>query len=497
MCLSATPACGTATLDKQGIRLAQGLTDLDDTPGRIFKLSLELPLVRRVLKIGTWVMLAMITQFFVNYFDTLMVGYLEGPVATASQAALGLGMPLFWAVGGAFAAIGVGTQAIVARRYAEGDYPRAGQALFNCILLATVFGIAAGAFGYYITPAGIDFLASASEEQKQLGITYTQIRMLGVPGMVMTFSFKAFFDALGRTWVHLYAALWMNFLNIGFNYLLIFGYEPLGIPRLELAGAAIASAGSTYVGMLIMIFVSLRKDNRVKFQIYHWRHLDTAIMSRITKLLVPSGMATVILMAGFGLFMKFVGDIDAARADGTNTFTAATKAIMDTAALCFMPAIAFGTATATAVSQSLGAGKPNLAARYGWESVRLGVYAMSVVGVLFFCIPEQIIGLLAPHDEAVRKVAAPALRIVVAGLPMMAVGLVLAQALYGAGANTFVATVEFTLHFGCLVPLSWLLGPYLGYGLEGVWLAAVIYTNVLGCVMALKFAGKGWRKIRL
>ena len=99
---------------------------------------------------------------------------------------------------------------------------------------------------------------------------------------------------------------------------------------------------------------------------------------------------------------------------------------MDTAALCFMPAIAFGTATATCVSQSLGAGKPNLAARYGWESVRVGMYAMAVIGVVFWCFPEQVIGLLAPNDAAVREAAAPSLRIVVAGLPLMVVGLVLA-----------------------------------------------------------------------
>ncbi|HET6585774.1 MAG TPA: MATE family efflux transporter, partial [Nannocystaceae bacterium] len=164
---------------------------------------------------------------------------------------------------------------------------------------------------------------------------------------------------------------------------------------------------------------------------------------------------------------------------------------------CFMPAIAFGTATATCVSQSLGAGKPNLAARYGWESVRVGVYAMAVVGLVFFLFPEQVIGLLAPNDPAVREAAAPSLRIVVAGLPMMVVGLVLAQALYGAGANTFVAAVEFGLHFGCLVPLSWFLGPHLGLGLEGIWLAAMIYTYMLGAVMAAKFYSQGWRRIRL
>ncbi|MBK8716224.1 MAG: MATE family efflux transporter [Deltaproteobacteria bacterium] len=347
------------------------MTDLDDAPPRVFKLALEMPLVRRVFRIGSWVMLAMITQFFVNYFDTLMVGYLDGATATASQAALGLGMPLFWAVGGFFAALGVGAQAMVARRYAEGDLPKAGEALYNAALLSVALGLFGGIFGCYITPAGIDFLASASEEQRRIGVAYTQIRMMGVPGMVITFAFKAFYDGLGRTWVHLYAALVMNFANIGMNYLLIYGNETLGIPRLELSGAAIASAISTYMGMLIMIGSTLRRDIRANYRVLRAK-IDPLIMGRIVKLMVPSGSATVILMAGFALFMKFVGDIDAARDDGTNTMTAATKAIMDTAALCFMPAIAFGTATATAVSQSLGAGKPNLAARYGWNPCAWG-----------------------------------------------------------------------------------------------------------------------------
>ncbi len=472
------------------------LTDLPDDPPRILKFSLEVPLVRRVLRIGTWVMLAMITQFFVNYFDTLMVGYLEGPIATASQAALLPGMPLFWAVGGFFAAVGVGTQAIVARRYAEGDLPKAGQALYNALLIAIVVGLFGGAFGWFITPVGMDYLASAGDEQKELAITYTRIRMLGVPGMVVTFAYKAFFDALGRTWVHLYAALAMNFFNIILNYLLIFGFEPLGIPRLELAGAGTASVIATYLGLVIIAAVSMRRETRTRFEIYRAGRFEPQVVTRILSLMLPSGLATVVLMAGFALFGKFVGDVDHVSGDG-NTLSAATKAIMDTAALCFMPAIAFGTATATAVSQSLGAGKPNLAARYGWESTRVGIAAMLVIGVVFLAIPEQIIGLLAPNSEAVRQAAAPSLRIIAAGLPMMVCGLILAQALYGAGANTFVAIAEFLLQFGCLIPLSWLLGPQLGFGLEGVWLAATIYTNLLGAVMCWKFYGKSWREIRL
>jgi multidrug resistance protein, MATE family len=454
-----------------------------------------MPLVRRVLRLGTWVMLAMITQFFVNYADTLMVGRLEGPEATASQAALGLGMPLFWAVGGFFAAMGAGTQAMVGRRYAQGDYEGAGKVLFNALVIGVIAGTIGTIFGYWVTSHGISFLATASEEQKLLGTTYCEIRMLGIFGMVLTFGYKAFFDGIGVTSVHLWAAMAMNVCNIVLNYLLIYGYPPLGIPRLALAGAGIASTIATYMGLVIMMWTSFKPKYSLKYRFYQLRHRDWSIVGRIFKLMLPTGSATVILMTGFALFMRFVGDID--QVQGTNTLSAATKAIMDTTALCFMPMIAFGTATATCVSQSLGAGKPNLAARYGWESARVGVLAMIVLGTIFFVFPVEIISLLSPNDPAVAEAGALSLRIVTSGLPLMAVGLVLSQALFGAGANTFVAGAEFLLHFGILVPGAWLMGPVLGYGLEGIWLAATLYVNLLGLVMALKFLGQGWRQIRL
>ena len=472
------------------------LTELGDEPPRLLKLRLELPIVSRVLRLGSWVMLAMITQFFVNAADTFMVGRLaDKDAATVAQAALGLGMPFFWAIGGFFSAVSFGTQAMTARRYAEGRYDKAGQVLFNSLTVATLCGVFGMIFGYLITPAGIGFLAQASPEQAQLGSDYTQLRMLGVPAMVITFSFKAFFDGVGKTYVHLWAALTMNVVNVVINYFLIYGYPSLGIPQMGLYGAGIASALTTYIGSVIMLVVSLRPDYLKKYNFYRVRHWSRSIMGRIVRLMVPSGSATVILMAGFLLFMRFVGQIDAI--EGTNANSAATKAIMDTAALCFMPLIAFGTATATAVSQSLGAGKLNLAARYGWESVRVGVLAMLAIGVCFALFPSEILSIWAPNDPAVAEAGANSLRMIAGSLPFMAVGLILSQALYGAGANTFVMLVEGILHFGVLVPLSWFLGPHLGFGMEGIWGAAMLYVSLLGVAMGLKFAGKSWRHIRL
>jgi MATE family multidrug resistance protein len=471
------------------------LTELDDSPPRLLKLFPEMPLVRKVMSLATWVMLAMMTQYFVNAADNLMVGRLPAEQATASQAALGLGMPLYWAVGGFFSAVGYGAQAMTARRYAEGETKRAGQVLYNAVMVAILCGILGSAIGWFSAELTVSYLAQASEEQKELGIRYVQWRALGIAAMVVTFAYKAFFDGIGRTQVHLVAAVIMNVTNIGLNYLLIYGNPALGIPVMGLDGAGIASMLATYIGLFYMIGASMTGRYRL-FEIYKLGNRDGTVIRNVLRLMLPSGSASLILMAGFLLFFKFVGQIDAAEGTG-NTYSAATKALMDTGALCFMPLLAFGTATATAVSQSLGAGKPNLAARYGWESVRVGIWAVLPVGVVFFIWPEQIIALWSPNDPAVPAAAASSLRMIATCLPAMVIGMVCAQALYGAGANTYVMIAEGLLHFGVLVPLAWLLGPFLGLGLIGIWASAVIYVFGLALAMGGKFLGKGWRKIEL
>lgn len=470
--------------------------DLSEEPASWLRPDVEL--IRRILKIGAFVMLAMMTQFLVGAADAVMVGLIDDvEVATASQAALGLGTPLFWWVGGFFAAVSYGTQALTARRYGAGNDKAAGQVLFNSIIVGVLAGIAGALTGWFTANPMVDFLAESSVAQADLARAYARIRALGITAMVVTFSYKSFFDGLGRTHVHLIASVCMTAINIGLNFIFIYGHEGLGVPAMALEGAAVASAVSSYLGLAIMIGVSLAPRYLKRFRMYRLKHFDPVLIRDIVRLMLPSGSASVFLMTGFLLFMKAVGRLDALEGTGANTYAAASTVLFYTVGLIALPMVAFGTATATAVSQALGAGKPGLAARAGWEAVRVGVVAVIGVGVLLWVFPEQIVALWNPNNMAVQAAAAGPLRLVATCMPMMAMGLILSQALYGAGANTFVMVVEATLHAGVLVPLSWLFGPYLGYGLMGVWFAGGVYITGLGVAMTIKFSSRGWRSIRL
>jgi MATE family multidrug resistance protein len=81
--------------------------------------------------------------------------------------------------------------------------------------------------------------------------------------------------------------------------------------------------------------------------------------------------------------------------------------------------------------------------------------------------------------------------------PLIAVGMILTQALFGAGNTKFVMVVELLLHFFCLVPLAWLLGITIGFGLWGIWTAAAVYVVLLTAVMLWKFASGDWKGIRI
>jgi MATE family multidrug resistance protein len=80
---------------------------------------------------------------------------------------------------------------------------------------------------------------------------------------------------------------------------------------------------------------------------------------------------------------------------------------------------------------------------------------------------------------------------------LISAGLILVQALFGAGNTKFVMIVEMLLHLACLIPLSYLLAVALDLGLLGAWSATAAYVVLLSTIMAWKFYEGKWKQIRI
>lgn len=467
-------------------------------------LFLEPVLLGRIVTLGWPVIVGMLTQTAINTVDLMMVGRLDDTIAVPGTAAIMASVVLLWAYGGFLSSISVGTQALSARRFSEGSYTKAGQVLANSIMVSLI----ASAVLTVIAIASIEptmALLSKNDEVQRMGSEFSRIRLLGLPSMALMASFKSFYDGLGRVRIHMTVAIAMNLINLLFNYLLIFGVTIGGItfPKLGVNGAAWGSVISSYAGVLLIYAWSLRSKDRTRFEVFHFAQLKGKVALSIARLSVWSGLATVVLMVGVGLFNYIVSITDSAA--GTSINGSAASIILHVMMLVFMTSLAFGTSTATLVSQSIGAKNPALAERYVWQCVLLAVYVMTTLGVLAFFFPEPILRMFLPADldanhlkEMVINAAVPSLKLTAILLsPTAAAALVLTQALYGAGETRYVLIVEFCLHFLCLAPLAWFLAVHLDLGIIGCWIAAIIYASGLLIATAAKFIQGSWKKLTL
>ncbi len=485
------------------------------------------------------VIIAMLTQTLINVVDTIFIGHLDPSHSIPGQAALGISLPILWCIGGSLSALGVGTQVMTARRYGASQSTQAGTILFNSLIIAFVLSIAFTIAGWHVIPTAFKLLTD-NQAVIDLGTPYTQARVLGVLSMVATASYKGFFDGVGSTRVHMYACLIMNVINIPLNFIFIYGFGP--IPAYFVTGAGIAGLISTYIGLAVMIFWSFRSKYLTDFSYYKLRNMKPGVMWSIFKLSVPSMIAQVFVMSGVLMFLKIIDILDnnvaqnvmsSTRYYGTEfaqqlnnlhaalvtrptlngrvvaddwafvvlnsrqpIFMTAAKLIIDLLSISFVTSIAFGQATATLVSQAMGKKDFDLAEKYGWESVKLGMYIFGVVGLILIAFPHAFLDILS-NDELVIQAAVPGLRLMASSFMFIAMSLILVQALFGAGDTRFVMYVELVLHAVCLAPLAFLLAIYFDFGYMGVWISAMVYLIALACIMAWKFWSGEWKNIEV
>lgn len=494
---------------------------------------------RRIVSLAAPIIVAMVTQNLINIVDTIYIGKLSPTYSIPGQAALGFALPFYWSIGGFLAAISVGTQATTARRFGGDDIAGAGATLTNGLSVGVMSALLFTVVGWFAVPTFFPLLTS-NPSVVDLGVPYTQIRILAIVPMVCTFAYKGFFDGLGHTRVHMYASLVMNTINIFLNYVFIFGLGP--IPAMYVSGAAVASALSTGIGLVAMIGWSLREKYRDTYGYYRLSNVNPAVMWRLVKLSAPSGAAEIFMMLGGLVFLIIVGLLDEqavlgalhateayARGFGETAaelqyrlsslegwigaifagdwaptllhsrppiYTTAAKLIIDLLTLSFVTCIGFGQATATLVSQQMGDDNFAEAERYGWDSVKAGMYFFGSIGLLVAFFPEVFLDILS-DDPLVIQAAAPGLQIAASLEAFIAAALILVQAHFGAGNTKFVMVVEGVLHLICLVPLAYLLAVVLDFGFMGVWTSFGAYVVALSGILAWKFWEGDWKEIEV
>ncbi len=319
-----------------------------------------------------------------------------------------------------------------------------------------------------------------------LEVTYFRIVILTIGLVTANVTIASFFQAISSPVVPMVVTFIANAVNVGLNYVLIFG--KLGLPALGLRGAALATVLSSVLQTGILLAVFLNRSPAAQFGTragWRWSWFRTRQLLRIG---LPAGLSFFLDIACWAVFIGFVvGRFGVEQLASSNVASQITH-------LSFLPALGMGAATTALVGQYIGRGDLPGARLRASVALKITAGYMCAMGVLFFTFRRQLIGLFRP-EEAIITLGSQILILAAFFQVFDGVGIIMRGALQGAGDTKWPAVVTVCYAWLFFLPSSYLLAYVLGYRALGAWFAATLYVVLYGLTMRWRFAGGRWERI--
>ncbi len=451
---------------------------------------------REIVWLAYPVVLSMMAQSLLGIVDTWFMGH----VSTAAQGAVGLGNMLVWVLFSFFFGVINGVSTFVSQKEGEGKeaaqkagadpqeseraFHEAGRYANYGLMLAVGAGLLLLTF-QPLVPLMLSLMGTKASLAEP-ALAYSSVRLWGGILACASFSVVSFLRGTGDTRTPMYVSFLIVFLNIPFNYVLIFGWG--AIPAMGAAGAAHATNLAQMLGLLVYLWVywSPRVDVRYRTRVWAFQGRELARLSAVG---LPIGVQWVLETGSWTVFTGFVAQL------GEKSL-AAHHIVLQMLHLSFMPGVAISIAATTLVGQYIGARRKEDAERSGFSAIKLAMLYMGVMSLIFAVFGREVM-LLFNREPSVVQLGTTLF--LMAGLFQIfdALGMAATGALRGAGDTTFPMWLMIAASWGFFVPLVYVLGRWMGGGVIGAWWGAVLYISLVGVLLFLRWQRGAWKQIHI
>jgi MATE family multidrug resistance protein len=428
------------------------------------------------------------TFALLNFSDRLFLSWYG---ETEFRASLPAGILFFTLVCGFMALAGF-TNTFVAQMWGAGDKEGCARATAQGIL----FALLSFPLIMALTPVGIWCLRLSGHGADVLALEehYLKILMWCGGGMTLSSALSSFFSGRGKTAVIMSCNIAANALNIGLNYVMVFG--KLGFPEMGIAGAGWATVIGSWVSPLIFAALYFSRPVNAAFRTVKNLRYDAWLFRRMIRFGLPSGLHWFLDVAAFTVFVLLVGRLGPVAHIASNIALSINL-------IAFMPMIGMGMAVSILVGQYLGRNQPDYAERVGWLALKIGIGYISCIGLTFLLFPafyanvfEGNVGTTVPFSELLQAVRWLLAILAVWGMAEVS-SIILSGGLKGAGDTHFVMYFQLVVAWGFLVAGQLLIVLVFHLNIYVSWGWTLLYMIILGIGFALRFRSGRWKSIDL
>lgn len=435
---------------------------------------------RAIILLAIPMILEMVMESLFGIVDVFFVSRL-GANAVAT---VGLTESLLTIVFGIGIGLSMATTAFVARRIGEKDPEGASNSAVQAIAVGILVSTVVGVIGLLFAPNLLAIMGGTPAIQANA--RYTRLVLGGSVVIFLIFLINAIFRGAGDATLAM-RTLWLaNGINIVLDPCLINGWGPF--PRLGVFGAAVATTTGRGIGVLYQLCQLGSGKNRIVVRRDQVR-LNLPVMWRLLRVSSTGIVQFLIGTASWIALVRIISTFGSAAIAG---YTIAIRMVIFTALPCW----GLSNAAATLVGQSLGAAKPARAESAVYRTGFLNMVIMGLISIAFLAIPDRMVTVFTLDPDVVRPAVAC---LSMFGLAFMtwAWGVVLMQAFNGAGDTVTPTYINLFAFWIFQIPLAYLLGVRLSFGLRGTFIAVPVADAVFAITAFALFRRGRWKEQRI
>lgn len=434
-----------------------------------------MPIQKLLLGMSVPMMISMLVQALYNIVDSMFVARLNENALTAVSLAFPV-QNLMIAVG---TGTGVGVNALVSRSLGEKNTNYANKAANNGVYLSIFSAVA---FALMSLIFGRFFFAVQTDDPQIIAYGAGYVRIIGILSIGMFFQFitERLLQSTGKTIYTMFTQSLGAIINIILDPIMIFGL--FGFPRMEVAGAAVATVTGQIIAAALGLWFNRKKNHELHISLRKYK-VEGEVVKGIYSVGIPS-----IIMASIGSVMTF--GINKILMAFTSTAAAVFGVYFKLQSFVFMPVFGLNNGMVPIVAYNYGARKPDRIMKTMRLSIIYAVSIMIMGFVVFQIVPESLLAIFDASEEMV-EIGVPALRIISFSFLGAGFGIVSSSVFQALGHGMLSLIVSVLRQLIVILPVAWILARV--GGLHMVWWAFPI-AEIFSALVCFIFVKQVYRK---
>ncbi|HEY4249058.1 MAG TPA: MATE family efflux transporter [Lacunisphaera sp.] len=436
------------------------------------------PVKTTLLAIAWPIFVEQTLRILIGTVDTFMVSH----VSDGAVAALGVANQFVVLALICFNFIGIGASVVITHHVGANDRAGAEKIVTTAIAVNTWIGLIVSLGTFFFAGPLLQFMQLPPELMPH---ARPFLKLMGGTLFMesMNIAIGASLRAHGHTRDAMVVTLIQNALNIAGNSILLFGL--FGAPKMGVPGVALSSVFSRVVASIIL-WILLDRRLKLMLRLRDFLELSLDRIKRILHIGLPAAGENMSYWTSLMVITSFAARLGE-RSLATMTYTQQIQRLV------ILFSIALGLGTEILIGRMVGAGEFDAAYREVLKSLRTGLIIAVVMISLVAIMAPHLLGLFS-HDPTIVAGGTLLLWMSVVYEPGRVFNIVIINSLRATGDARFPVQIAVCSQWLFSVPLCWILGLELHWGLPGIWGAMMIEEWFRGIVMYRRWKKRGWMK---